>query len=318
MAKRTVLVTGGAGFIGSHIVDKLIARGDKVIIVDNLSTGRLEYLNPLAKFYKLDIREDLSEIFKKYNIDYVIHQAAQIDVQQSIKDPSFDGDVNIIGTTNLLEHCCKYNIKKIIYASTAAVYGQPKYLGVDEEHPINPISYYGISKHTPEHYIKVFSQLYGLNYTILRYSNVYGIRQGFTSEGGVISIFIDKFLSGERPIIYGDGKQTRDFIYVDDIVRANIIALEKGDNEAINISCNHQTSLNQLIMMMKSILAVDLNPIYKSAKLGDIKYNYLSNKKAKEVLGWTPNYGLSEGLEEIFAYYQSLYQAKVEIAVSRK
>ncbi|GAB6117189.1 hypothetical protein JCM16816_07860 [Thermoanaerobacter brockii subsp. lactiethylicus] len=198
------LVTGGAGFIGSNIVDLLIENGYEVVIVDNLSTGKEEFINKKAIFYKKDIiDEDLCKIFEKEKPDYVIHQAAQIDVQKSIDNPVFDAKINVLGTVNLLECCRKSGVKKVIYASSAAVYGNPEYLPIDEVHKINPISYYGISKHTPEHYFVVYRQLYGLKYTILRYANVYGIRQDPKGEGGVISIFLDKMLKGERPIIFG-------------------------------------------------------------------------------------------------------------------
>ena len=316
--KSIILVTGGAGFIGSHIVDKLVSRGDDVIIIDNLSTGKRENINPAAKFYKLDIRDDLTEVFTEHNIDYVIHQAAQIDVQRSIKEPDFDSDVNITGTVNFLNYCRQYDVEKIIYASSAAVYGQPQYLGVDEEHPVNPISYYGISKHTPEHYIKVFNQLYDLDYTILRYANVYGIRQDPKGEGGVISIFIDKFLQEEEPTIFGDGEQTRDFIYVDDIATANLAALEEGSGEIINISCNTKTSVNQLVQAMNQVAGTDLSPIYEDQRAGDIRHSYLVNDKAKEVLDWEPAYDLEAGLKETFAYYQELYQSQTQIAAANE
>ncbi|GAB6099387.1 GDP-mannose 4,6-dehydratase [Halanaerocella petrolearia] len=301
---RKVLVTGGAGFIGSHIVDQLIDRGDKVIVLDNLSTGKKENLNKKAEFHKLDIRDDLTEVFEQYNIDYVIHQAAQIDIQRSLKEPAFDSDINITGTVNLLEYCQQYDIQKVVYASSAAVYGQPEYLGIDEKHPVDPISYYGISKHTPEHYLKVFSQLYDLDYTILRYANAYGIRQDPKGEGGVISIFVDKLLNSEKPIIFGDGKQTRDFIYVADIARANLAALEAGSEEIINISCNRQTSVNQLVETMNQVADTNLDPVYQEAREGDIKHSYLVNDKAKEVLDWEPEYTLQDGLKETFKYYK--------------
>ncbi|WP_019907474.1 SDR family oxidoreductase [Thermoanaerobacter indiensis] len=300
-----VLVTGGTGFIGSHIVDLLIENGHGVVIVDNLSTGKEEFINKKAIFYKKDITDDdLYEIFKKEKPDYVIHQAAQIDVQKSIDNPLFDAKVNILGTVNLLEYCRKSGVKKIVYASSAAVYGNPECLPIDEGHKINPISYYGISKHTPEHYFEVYSQLYGLKYTILRYANVYGIRQDPKGEGGVISIFIDKMLKGERPIIFGDGNQTRDFVYVKDVAKANLLALEKGDNEVVNISTNKPTSINELVDLMNKIMNTSLMPIYAEPRKGDIMHSYLDNKKALDVLGWRPEYSLEDGLRETIEYYR--------------
>ncbi|MDK2814139.1 MAG: UDP-glucose 4-epimerase [Thermoanaerobacter sp.] len=240
----------------------------------------------------------MCEILKKEKPDYVIHQAAQINVQKSIDNPVFDAKVNILGTVNLLECCRKSGVKKIVYASSAAVYGNPEYLPIDEEHRINPISYYGISKHTAEHYFEVYRQLYGLKYTILRYANVYGIRQDPKGEGGVISIFIDKMLKRERPIIFGDGNQTRDFVYVKDVAKANLLALEKGDNEVVNISTGKPTSINELVEIMKKIMNTSSEPIYTEPQKGDIVHSYLDNKKALDVLGWRPEYSLEEGLKE--------------------
>ncbi|MBM7558072.1 SDR family oxidoreductase [Halanaerobacter jeridensis] len=304
---NTVLVTGGAGFIGSHIVDQLIENNHQVVVVDNFSTGKEENLNEQAEVFDLDIRDDLTTVFSKFDIEYVIHQAAQIDIQKSIAAPDFDSDVNVTGTVNLLNYCTEYDVKKVVYASSAAVYGQPEYLGIDEEHLVNPISFYGVSKHTPEHYLKVFSELYDLDYTILRYANAYGIRQDPKGEGGVISIFVDKFLSGENPTIFGDGEQTRDFVYVDDIAAANLAAMDNGSEEIINISCNQQTSVNQLVDLMNDIVDTDLEANYEEERAGDIRYSYLINDKAKEVLDWEPQYSLEEGLKETFDYYKNKY-----------
>jgi UDP-glucose 4-epimerase len=303
-----VLITGGAGFIGSNIADLLIENGYEVVIVDNLSTGKHEFINKKAVFYNKDITDnDLYEVFEKEKPDYVIHQAAQIDIQKSIKEPVFDAKVNILGTVNLLECSKSYKVKKIIYASSAAVYGDPEYLAIDEKHKVDPISYYGISKHTPEHYFEVYSQLYGLKYTILRYANVYGIRQDPKGEGGVISIFIDKMLKGERPIIFGDGKQTRDFVYVKDVAKANLLALKRGDNEVVNISTNKPTSINELVDLMNKIMNTSLKPIYAEPRKGDIVHSYLDNKKALDVLGWRPEYSLEDGLRETIEYYRVKY-----------
>jgi len=313
-----VLVTGGAGFIGSNIADLFIENGYEVVIVDNLSTGKEEFINKKAIFYKKDITDDdLCGIFEKEKPDYVIHQAAQIDVQKSIDNPVFDAKVNVLGTVNLLECCRKSGVKKIIYASSAAVYGNPEYLPIDEGHRINPISYYGISKHTPEHYFEVYRQLYGLKYTILRYANVYGIRQDPKGEGGVISIFIDKMLKGERPVIFGDGNQTRDFVYVKDVAKANLLALERGDNEVVNISTGKPTSINELVEMMNKIMNTSLKPIYTEPRKGDIMHSYLDNKKALDVLGWKPEYSLEEGLKETIEYYRVKY-AEDEVAVMKE
>jgi UDP-glucose 4-epimerase len=302
----TVLVTGGAGFIGSNIVDQLIEAGHQVIIVDNLSSGKKENLNPEALFYHLDIRDqNLEKVFKEHQITHLIHHAAQIDVQHSIIDPVFDAENNILGTINLLELAKSYKLEKIIYASSAAVYGEPQYLPIDEEHPVEPMSGYGISKLTPEKYIKIYSELHGLKYTIFRYANIYGPRQDPKGEGGVVSIFVDQILAGEEPIIFGDGEQTRDFIHVYDIVKANLAALEKGDNELVNISTAERSSVNQLVANLQQIMNSELKAVYHPARDGDIKHSALSNQKAKEVLGWEPDYSFKEGLEQTVEYYTS-------------
>jgi UDP-glucose 4-epimerase len=300
-----VLVIGGAGFIGSHIVDKLIENGDEVVIIDNLSTGSMDNVNEKAVFYQEDIRnKEIEKIFDQERPDVVIHHAAQIDVQKSIKDPMFDGDVNILGTINILENCKKYNVEKIIYASSAAVYGIPRYLPIDEQHCVNPISYYGISKHTPEHYIKVYSQLDDIKYTILRYANVYGIRQDPKGEGGVVSIFLDMLLSGKNPTILGDGEQTRDYIYVEDIANANVKALKLGDNEICNISTNKKTTVTELFNIMRDILKSDCVAIYGDERKGDIKHSTLNNQKSMKLLDWEPGYSIGGGLTKTIKYYQ--------------
>lgn len=299
-----VLVTGGAGFIGSNIVDKLIQQGCKVSIIDNLSTGNQDNLNEQAVFYNLDIRDKrIDEVFEAEKPEYVIHHAAQIDVQKSIGDPAFDGDVNIIGTVNLLDNCKRFGVKKLIYASSAAVYGPPEYLPVDELHKVEPISFYGISKHTPEHYIKVFAQLYDIRYSVLRYANVYGIRQDPKGEGGVISIFMNKLFNGESPTIFGDGEQTRDFIYVEDVVDANIQALTYGDGEMINVGTNSTVTVNELYAIMKEVFGLNYSANYAAERKGDIRHSCLDNSKAGRLLHWKPKYSIKEGIGKTIQYY---------------
>jgi UDP-glucose 4-epimerase len=301
-----IIVTGGAGFIGSHIVDKLIEKHHQVVVVDNLSTGKKEYINKEAKFYHTDINDNyLDEIFELEKPNYVIHHAAQIDVQTSVHNPVLDAEINILGTLKLVKLCTKHHIKKMVYASSAAVYGDPLYLPVDEKHVVNPISFYGISKHTPEHYIQTYAQLHGLKYTILRYANVYGIRQDPKGEGGVVSIFVDKLLNNISPYIYGDGEQTMDFIYVKDVAAANLAALDKEDNEICNISCNTQTTVNELLRTMNDIMHKDVKPTHQPPRLGDIVHSYLDNTKAKAYLGWAPEYDLQQGLTETIEYYKA-------------
>ncbi|MDB5053856.1 MAG: UDP-glucose 4-epimerase [Bacilli bacterium] len=300
-----ILVTGGAGFIASNIVDALIELGHEVSILDNLSTGKLEYVNPKAALYQMDISDDaIHSVFAQCRPEIVIHHAAQIDVQTSLNNPLLDAKINIMGTLALLEQCKIHQVRKFIYASSAAVYGAPDYLPVDEAHRLDPISFYGISKHTPEHYIRVYSEICSLDYTIFRYSNVYGIRQDPKGEGGVICIFLDKLLSGLTPTIYGDGEQTRDFIYVKDIVAANVAALTEGSRSLFNISRDEQISVNELLQKMCAILNKSINPTYTSARTGDILHSRLANAQAIKHLKWTPLYSIDQGLAETCAYYQ--------------
>jgi len=303
-----VLVTGGAGFIASHIADGLVKLNYDVSIVDNLSAGKKENINSKARFYKYDITnyDALRLIFKIEKPEVVIHHAAQIDVQTSINRPAFDSDNNIIGTINVLECCRENGIRKIIYSSSAAAYGDPEYLPIDENHPVNPLSFYGISKHTPEHYIKIYSEICDMKYTIFRYANVYGKRQDSQGEGGVISIFINRLLNNKASLIYGDGEQTRDFIYVKDVAGANIEALTKGDNQIINISTNMPISINELYKKIEKISGINIKPIYKPKRDGDILNSYLDNTKAKNVLGWEDKYTLEKGLIETINYYKNL------------
>ena len=303
-----IVVTGGAGFIGSNVVDELIRNNHEVCVIDNLSTGTIDNLNDKAIFYKYDITniDVLKLIFEIEKPEVVYHFAAQIDIQTSLKKPAFDANINIVGTINVLECCREYEVKKIIYPSSAAVYGNPKYLPVDEKHPIEPISFYGISKHTPEHYIKTFCSLFCIKYTILRYSNVYGIRQDPKGEGGVISIFIDRFLNNESPFIFGDGEQTRDFIYVKDIAKANLLALNNGDNKIVNISTNIPVTVNKLYETMKRIFNSDIQAVHRKPRQGDILYSYLDTRLAKEFLGWETQYYFEYGVSETIAYYKDL------------
>ena len=307
-----ILVTGGAGFIGSHIVDQLLFNGYHVVVIDDLSKGQAEYVNEDAIFYHMSVLDpDLEAVFIHEKPDVVIHHAAQIDVQRSLSDPIHDLHVNVEGTVRLLELCRHCNVQKFIYASSAAVYGNPQYLGIDEAHPIQPMSSYGISKFTPEQYIRVYAELYGLRYTILRYANVYGTRQDPKGEGGVVSIFVDKLLKGEKPVIYGDGEQTRDFIYGEDVAAANVAALHRGDNEVLNISTGVPTSVNELLRVLNELNETDILPEYHPERPGDIRHSYLKNDKALQMLGWQPKVSLREGLAKTLDYYRNkLYQTQ--------
>lgn len=296
--KLKVLVTGGAGFIGSHTVDLMLQKGVQVVIVDNLRTGKI--INKAAKFYQVDICSgDLGQIFEIERPEFVIHLAAQVSVNESLTDPWTDAQINILGLINLLNNCIQYDIKKIIFASSAAVYGKPIVSVVEEEHQTVPISFYGLSKLTAESYIKMYAKLYGLKYAILRYANVYGTNQLLSGEGGVVAIFIDTLLKNKTPVIFGTGEQTRDFIYVKDVARANFLVLTNGDNEIINISTNTATTINELLLVIQSIFKKEISPTYRPPKEGDIFYSVLSNTKAKNLLKWETGCLLEEGLEKV-------------------
>jgi UDP-glucose 4-epimerase len=303
-----VLVTGGAGFIGSHVVDKYIANGYDVVVVDNLTTGRLSNLNQAATFYKLDIRSpQLTDLFEKEKPDYVNHHAAQMDVRRSLVEPLFDSDVNILGSINLIECAVKHQVKRFVYISSGgAVYGEPKYLPCDESHPINPICQYGASKHTVEHYLYVYHHLYGLDSVVLRYANVYGPRQDPQGEAGVVAIFTGQMLAGMPTVINGDGTQERDFIYIGDCADANLLALDAPNGAAIyNLGSGVGTSINKIYNELKDIAGYKLQSVHGPAKEGETSKIYLDATKAINELGWAPKISLEEGLSQTVEYFIS-------------
>ena len=305
-----ILVTGGAGFIASHIVDKYIEKNYEVVVVDNLSSGKRENVNANAKFYLGDITDAnfLDSVFSKEKPDIVNHHAAQAVVPFSVKYPEKDIQVNIIGTLNILESAKKHEVKKVIYSNSGgAGYGNPQYLHLDESHPINPISPYGIDKHTAEHYLQLYNNLYKIKFVSLRYANVYGPRQDPSGEAGVVSIFTNKLLKNEQPFIFGDGSQTRDYVYVKDVVSANLLATESSvlDNKCFNIGTGIQTSTQQIFNMLKEISSSQLSPIYQSERPGDAKASCLNIEKIKS-FGWNPEYTLEQGLKETVDYFKSI------------
>jgi len=297
-----VLVTGGAGFIGSHVVDKLIQECCQVVIIDNLSTGLLENINPAAQFIKMDIRNKrLLDLFIVEKFDFVIHLAAQTMVHKSLEMPDYDCDINISGTVNILEACRKTGVKRIVFSSTAAVYGNVTILPVIEAAQKEPTSFYGLSKLTCENYLSLYKQVYGLEYMILRYANVYGERQGDGGEGGVISIFARKINQNQPVLIFGDGSQTRDFIYVGDIANANYQSLLAiYANEVCNISTQTETSVNMLIEYMEDVAGKAVIKMYNDKREGDIYKSFLSNAAAQKTLEWQPRMPLMEGLTKTY------------------
>ncbi len=303
-----ILVTGGAGFIGSHVVDALIERGHEVAVVDDLSTGKREHLNPQANFYHLDIRDaqGLDEVFAAERPEIVNHQAARANVRESMEKPVLYAEVNVIGSLNLLELSRKYEVAKFIYASTGgAVYGEPEYLPADEGHPINPLDPYGASKHFVEHYLYLYNANYGLRYTALRYPNVYGPRQDPHGEAGVVAIFTGQMLQGGQPVINGSGEQERDFVYVGDIAEANIQAMERGDNQIYNLGWGVGTSVNDIFARLKEITGYKGEAVHGPPKLGEVFKIYLDASKARRELGWEPQVGLEEGLRKTVEYFKT-------------
>jgi UDP-glucose 4-epimerase len=300
-----VLVTGGAGFIGSHVVARLVAEGCVVTVIDNLSTGLAENVNSAAKFIKLDIaKDDLAGIFAVEKFDFVIHQAAQTAVPKSLEAPDFDCQVNILGTVNILEAARTTGVKRVVFASSAAVYGNVAAVPIAEGVSTKPTSFYGLSKLTVEKYLELYYSLFGLEYVTLRYANVYGERQGDAGEGGVISVFARRYQQGKALIIYGDGGQTRDFVYAGDVADANWLALTAARaNAAYNISTATETSVNQLADLMAGISGKTIAREYQPAREGDICRSSLDNQAAAAGLGWRPQTLLAEGLA---ATYRSL------------
>jgi len=300
------LVTGGAGFIGSHVVDALVEKGDKVVVIDNFSTGFEKNLNPAARLYRLSICDTaLNKIFEREKPQTVIHLAAQTSVMRSITDPAFDAGVNILGSLNVIYNCLNSGVQKIVYASSSALYGTPEYLPVDEKHPVKSLSPYGISKHTVEHYLLQNYVLYGLSYIALRYANVYGPRQNPRGEGGVVAIFTGKMLSREQPTIYGRGDKSRDYVYVGDVVRANIMAAGSKETGIFNISTGEETSDQQVFELISQECNYDGLPFYAAERPGEIKRIYLDNNRAAKILKWNPLVQVREGINKATAYYKN-------------
>jgi len=302
-----VIVSGGAGFIGSHLVDALIDRDIEVHIIDNLVAGQKENVHPRAQLHVVDIcSEEASKVIMNVRPDAFYHLAAQADVGKSVQYPKYDGDVNIIGTLNMLEACRKANVGKFIFASTSAVYGNLNNKLLSEEEVTVPASFYGLSKLTAESYIRLFYELYRQSYTILRYANVYGPRQLPKGEGGVVSVFFDRLQKDGNINVHGDGQQTRDFIYVKDIVAANLAALENGDQETIQVSTSQRTSINEILSFLTDIHGISILREFTAPRDGDIKHSCLCNKKARNLLDWNPMYTIEDGLKETYAFHQQL------------
>ena len=301
------LVTGGAGFIASHLVDALLQAGHQVVIIDNLSTGKKENINSKADFHEIDIcNPEISEIFEKVRPDVVFHYAAQIDVRKSVNEPVESAKTNILGGLNILENCRNFGVKKIIFSSSGgAIYGEADIIPTPEDYFPKPVSPYGIEKLVFEHYLSFYKKEYGLDYFVLRFANVYGPRQNSKGEAGVIAIFCEKMMNGKEAVIYGDGKQTRDFAFVGDVVTANILGLEKNKSGVFNIGTGVETDINSIFGKLVKLFDIKLEETHRPAAPGEQKRSCLNAQKANQVLGWVSEYDLDKGLKETQEWFKN-------------
>ncbi|MFA6439897.1 MAG: NAD-dependent epimerase/dehydratase family protein [Bacteriovoracaceae bacterium] len=302
-----ILVTGGAGFIASNVSDAFIAAGHHVIIVDNFSSGKQKNVNSKAKVYTMDIQDPAVEnIFRDEKIEVMCHHAAQMDVRRSVSDPKFDASVNALGFLNLMEFGRNYGLKKVLFSSTGgAIYGEQDYFPADEQHPNRPLSPYGITKLLTEKYLFFYKEIYGIDHVILRYANIYGPRQNPHGEAGVVAIFSQKMLKGEQPIINGDGKQTRDYVFVGDVVQANLLGLNYQGSNIFNIGTGIETDVNQLFHHIKKLTGSNCEERHVPAKVGEQMRSVISSTKITEMLGWKPTVSLEEGLKRTVEFFRN-------------
>jgi UDP-glucose 4-epimerase len=302
-----ILVTGGAGFIGSHLVDRLIQEGNEVVVVDNLSTGKRKNVNKKAVFYKLDIQSKrIDRVLKKERPLILVHLAAQMNVRHSTEDPGFDAQVNILGTINLLEHAVRHGVRKVSFASSGgAIYGEQEVFPASEEHKTDPASPYGISKLAGEKYLAYYANAAGLRYVALRFANVYGPRQESEGEAGVVAIFTKKMLKGEQPIINGTGKQTRDFVFVDDVVEAIMVTLAEGVQGTFNVGTGRETTINETYRILKELTQSACKDLFGAAKKGEQYRSVLDVRKLRETFDWDPQVSFQEGLGKTVEFFKS-------------
>ena len=302
-----VLVTGGAGFIGSHLMRKLLAEGAEAVALDNLSFGRRENLLPEMELVEADVLgEELDLVVAAGHFDAIVHLAGQTLVGTSIEDPATDAEQNILATIRVLEAARKNGVSRVIFSSTAASYGDvlESELPIKEAHKLSPMSFYGLSKVTVEQYLELYHRIFGLDYVVLRFANVYGERQGDGGEGGVISIFTKNIAAGNEITIFGDGEQTRDFVYAGDIAAGIWAALHTATpNAAYNLSTQTETSLRELVNILSNIAGRRIEPKYGPERAGDIYKSMLSNARARRGLGWKPAVSLEDGLRRTYEYF---------------
>jgi UDP-glucose 4-epimerase len=301
-----IVVTGGAGFIASHIVDAYLERGHEVHIFDDFSTGQRANLNPGATLHTVDIADrKAAQLIEQIKPDALSHHAAQMDVRHSVADPSFDARVNIIGFINLLEACKNSGVKKVMFASSGgAVYGEQETFPAPESHATQPASPYGVSKRAGELYLSYYHQAYGLPYIALRYANVYGPRQSAHGEAGVVAIFLTLLYAGKTPLINGDGRQTRDYVFVDDVVAANVAALDSAYTGAINIGTGIETDVVTIFENLRQAVGSNVSAQHGPAKPGEQRRSCLDNRHAERVLGWRPQVALADGLRRTADFYR--------------
>ena len=301
-----VLVTGGAGFIGSHLVDRLIQEGHEVVVVDNLSTGKRRNLNRAARFFKLDIQSwRLERVFRNERPHLVMHLAAQMDVRKSVEDPTFDAQVNVLGTLNVLQQSIKHGVRKVVFSSSGgAIYGEQEIYPATESHVTKPLSPYGISKLCGEQYLSYYQRVNGLQVVALRYANVYGPRQDPEGEAGVVAIFIQKLLNNEQAIVNGNGRQTRDFVYVEDVVEANLAAMGQDIQGTFNVGTGEETSINDLLRILVHHTNSTCKEVHGPAKGGEQARSVIDSGKLRQELSWESKTELSEGLKHTVDYFR--------------
>src|ERR1700676_1461203 len=303
-----ILVTGGAGFIGSHTVDALVATGQhQVSIIDNLTAGKRGQVNPTAKFHEIDLRDvdAVRRVVEAETPEVIVHLAAQMDVRRSVADPSFDAQVNVVGFLNLMEAAREHGLRHVIFSSTGgAIYGEQEKFPAPEDHPLHPVSPYGVAKMATEAYLFFYRVQYGIDYTALRYGNVYGPRQDPHGEAGVVAIFCGRMLEGKPCTIYGDGKQTRDYIFVGDVVRANVAAANANVSGAINVGTGIESSVNDLYHTLGTVADVTRAPEYAPARPGEQSRSVISPARAEQLLDWHPQVDLANGLDQTFSYFK--------------